>query len=140
MLKIYRVYNYVSIDGGKWRRVVNGWLKPTERKVTEESLETQHILCDASFDDAYNYLHNNRLDGVWDGSSVWGKTIFPVIKVRYNDGYDDVKYRKFNTMSYKTEYEEWKDVTLKWIMENLSADVAIQYLKERGMTACPILK
>ena len=59
MLKIYRVYNYVSIDGGKWRRVVNGWLKPTERKVTEESLETQHILCDASFDDAYNYLHNN---------------------------------------------------------------------------------
>lgn len=138
MLKIYQVHHYVSIDGAKWREVVNGWLTPTEHKVSDQLLEIQHILCDASFNEAYDYLHNNRLDGVWIDSKRWHRTIIPVIQVRYDDAFDDVNYKRFNTMSYKIEYKEWKDVTLKWIMENLSADVAIQYLKERGITTCPM--
>ena len=140
MLKIYRVYNYVSIDGGKWRRVVNGWLKPTEYKVSDKPLETQHILCDVPFDKVYDYRHNNRLDGILDSSSCWYNKIIPVICVRYEDAWDDVRYRRFNTMSYKIVYEEWKDVTLQWIIEHLSADQCIQYLKDRGMNTCPIMK
>lgn len=34
--------------------------------------------------------------------------------------------------------KEKKNVTLEWIMEHLSADKAIQFLKERGMAVCPI--
>jgi hypothetical protein len=41
-------------------------------------------------------------------------------------------------MSYKIEYEEWKEVTLEWIIKNLPADQTIQYLKERGITTCPM--
>ena len=41
---------------------------------------------------------------------------------------------------YKYVYKEWKDVPLNYIMEHFSADKCIQYLKERGMSACPILK
>lgn len=140
MLKIYKVYNYVSIDGADWREVVNGWLSPTEHKVSDQLLETQHILCDASFDEVYDYLYNNKLDGVWDEFEGWFRKLKPIIQVRYRSAFDDVNYRHFNTMSYKIKYKEWKDVTLQWIMENLPADQAIQYLKERGIATCPIMK
>jgi hypothetical protein len=60
--------------------------------------------------------------------------------IDYTDAWDKVVYTHFNTLSYKTEAEEWTDVTLDWIIKNLSADECIQYLKERGMAACPILK
>lgn len=138
MLKVYKVYNYISIDGTAWRRVVRSWMRPTERKISDKPLETQHILCDASFDEAYHYLHNHRVDGAYDSSNYCIGKITPIIRVRYKDAHDDVNYRRFDTMSYKIEYEEWKDVTLKWIMENLPADTAIQYLKERGITTCPM--
>ena len=141
MLKIYKVHNYVSIDGADWREVLwNGWLNPIERKVFDEPPETQHILRNASFYEAYDYIHDNRLDGVWCGSGCWSRMIHPTIEVRYRDAYDDVAYSRFISMSYKIEYEEWKEVTLEWIMKNLPADQFIQYLKERGITACPILK
>ena len=139
MLKIYKVHNYVSIDGADWREVLwSGCLTSIERKVSDEPLETQHILCNASFYEAYDYIHDNRLDGVYNSSDCWCRMIHPVIKVRYRDACDDVTYRRFISMSYKIEYEEWKEVTLEWIMKNLPADQTIQYLKERGITTCPM--
>ena len=45
-----------------------------------------------------------------------------------------------NTILYKYVYEEWKDVPLTYIMKHFPADKFIQYLKERGMATCPILK
>ena len=141
MLKVYKVHNYVSIDGADWREVLwNGWLTPIERKVFDEPPETQHILCNASFYKACDYVHNNRLDGVHESSLCWRRMIWPAIEIRYRDARDDVTYRNFISMSYKIEYEEWKEVTLEWIMKNLPADVTIQYLKERGITTCPIMK
>jgi hypothetical protein len=32
------------------------------------------------------------------------------------------------------------DITMNELFEDFSADECIKYLKERGMTACPILK
>lgn len=139
MLKIYNVHNYVSINGADWREVLrSGWLTPIEHKVFDEPPETQHILCNASFYEAYDYIHDNRLDGVWCSSGCWCRMIHPTIEVRYRDAHNDVAYRNFIAMSYKIEYEEWKNVTLEWIMKNLPADQTIQYLKERGMTTCPM--
>lgn len=137
MLKIYKVRNYVSIDGADWRKVVLSWFIPTKYKTSSKPLETEHILCNMSFADTREYLRNNELDGIFNIHSFW--TDAPKkIGIRYYDADDIVYYKHFNTISYKIEYEEWTDVSLNWIMENLSADECIQYLKERGITTCPM--
>lgn len=46
--------------------------------------------------------------------------------------------KDFSSISIIEVNEEKKNVTLEWIMEHLSADKAIQFLKERGMAVCPI--
>jgi hypothetical protein len=96
------------------------------------------VLDNLSFDEVHEYLSQNHLSGVWNDSTFFRNK--PTIRVSYNDAWDDVEYRNFDKMSYKREFEEWKYVSLDWIMKHLSADQCIQYLKERGMTACPILK
>ena len=136
MLKVYKVYNYVSVDGADWREVICGTFAPTEKKTSSESLETEYILHDASFDKAYEYLRNNDLDGLGRSTTYWREK--PIIWVRYDDAWDTVSYKHFNTISYKREYIEWTNVSLDWILKNLPADTAIQYLKERGITTCPM--
>ena len=137
MLKVYRVYNYVSIDGAEWREVIWGWCDPTKTKVSDEPLDTEYLLHNTSFDDAYEYLQNNELDGLGIDTTYWKEK--PIIWVRYEDAWDTVSYKRFNTISYKREYKEWTNVSIDWILKNLSADTAITYLKERGMTVCPII-
>ena len=44
----------------------------------------------------------------------------------------------FTSLSIKKITEENKDVTLEWIIEHLSAEKTIRYLKERGLNICPI--
>lgn len=46
--------------------------------------------------------------------------------------------KDFSSISIIEVNEEKKNVTIEWIMEHLSADKAIQFLKERGMAVCPI--
>jgi hypothetical protein len=132
MLKVYHVYDYVSIDGAKWRTVgrYGGY------RVTDEEVETTLVLDDVSFEEAREFLSNTLLDGVWNESTFFRNK--PVVVVSYQDAWDPVWYRHFKTMSYKREYEEYKSVTTKWIIEHLSADQFIQYLKERGITTCPM--
>ena len=131
MLKVYNVYDYVSIDGAKWRAVGR-----TGYKVTDEEVENKLILDNASFEDAREFLSNNILDGVWNDSTFFRNK--PTVCVGYQDAWEPVTYKRFNTISYKTEYKEYQNVTTKWLMEHLSADKFIQYLKERGITTCPI--
>jgi hypothetical protein len=132
MLKIYLVTNYVSIDGADWREVGYGGYQAADQKPGD--IEVHNL----SFDKVREYLETNRLDGVRNDATLFRKR--PIISVRYTGAWDAVGYRHFDTLSYKREFKEWTDVTLEWIMKNLSADECIQYLKERGMTACPILK
>ena len=134
MLKIYKIIDSVSIDSAKWRRV-GGW----GYRVTDEEVKNCVVLDNKSFDETREYLSRNLLSGVWNDSTF---TFFgegkPTIQVSYNDAWDTVEYRHFDKISYKREFEEWTDVSLQWIMENLSADQCIQYLKERGMNTCPL--
>jgi hypothetical protein len=132
MLKVYNIINYVSIDGAPWR-VIN------YRDVASDTeLETQLVLDNLSFDEVRDYLSQNSLGGVWNDSTLFGKK--PTIEVNYYSACEPVTYKKFHTLSYKKVVKEWTNVSLDWIMKHLSADRCIQYLKERGMTACPILK
>ena len=109
---------------------------PTEKKASSEPIKTEYFLNNASFEEAYAYLQNSPLDGLGPSTTYWREK--PRIWVRYDDAWDTVSYKHFNTISYKREYKEWTDVSLQWIMENLPADTTIQYLKERGITTCPM--
>lgn len=133
MLKVYNVDSYVSVDGAEWRPVGNlgYWC-------TDEYRDVKFILDNASFAEAREYLSDNFLYGVCNSETFWRSK--PTITVRYRDAWDKVEYQSFSTISYKTVYTENKNVTLGWMMDHLSAEKVIQYLKERGITACPILK
>ena len=133
MLKVYHIYDYVSIDGAEWREV-GGY----GEKVIDGEPKSELRLDKASFNKAYEYLTQHHLSGVYNDVTLFRKK--PLIQVSYTDTLDWITYRHFDTISYKREYKEWKDVPLKWLMEHASAEQTIQYLKERGMTACPILK
>lgn len=132
MLKVYEVTDLVSVDGSEWR-TVGGY----GHKAAEE-VENKLILDNASFDEAREYLSKHYLCGVWNGTTFFRKK--PTIQVEYNDAWDSVTYKHFNTISYKREFKEWENVSLEWIMKHLSADQTIQYLKDRGITTCSIMK
>lgn len=133
MLKIYDTISYVSIDGADWRSVgVTGY------RVSEEELTEAFRLNNVSFDESYQFLSYFHLDGIGTDVSFFRKK--PIIWVKYRDAWESVEYRHFKTISYKTCYVERAYVTLDWIMNNLTVDQAIQYLKERGINTCPILK
>ena len=131
MLKIYNIHDYVSIDGAEWREV-GGY----GEKAIDGEPENKLYLDNASFDEAYEYLSQHRLSGVYNHTTLFGTK--KTIQVEYNDVFCPVEYRRFNTISYKREYKEWKNVSLDWILKNLPAEQTIQYLKERGITTCPM--
>ena len=131
MLKIYTVVSYVSVDGAKWRSVGQ-----IGHCCTDEDQDVKFILDKSSFDETREYLSNNLLDGVYNSETFWRSK--PTIVVYYRDAWDGVKYKNFNTISYKNVYTEAKNVSLEWLMKHLTADQTIQYLKERGITTCPM--
>ena len=131
MLKIYTVVRYVSIDGAKWRSVGQvGYC------CTDKDLDVKLILDKSSFDEVREYNQSHFLDGVWNYTTFWRKK--PALAVKYRGAFDDVVYTKFNTMSYRNVYTKQENVTLDWLAEHLPADQTIQYLKERGITTCPM--
>lgn len=136
MLKIYEVRNYVSVDGADWRQVVWSWFGPTECMATSEDVDTKHKLCEASFDEAYEHLQNSPLDGLYIDKTFWRER--PIINIRYQDAREIVSYKHFEAISYKIEFKEWTTVSLDWIISTLPVDQTIQYLKERGITTCPM--
>lgn len=136
MLKVYKVYNYISIDGSDWRKVVESWWADDCWIVSDEKPIFKYILFDKSFNEVCEYLNNNNLDGIRKDYTFWKNK--PVITVRYSDVFDDVEYRYFDEMFYKKEYTEWTDVSFEWLAKHLPADQFIQYLKERGMSVCPM--
>lgn len=132
MLKVYTVKSYVSINEGDWQQVGRSGYIMTDNNPTEKV-----ILNNATFDECYKYVSQHPLDGIYLSSTLFKKK--PIIYIDDNHLYEH-RYDHFNTISYKYVYEEWEDVPLSYIMNNFSADKCIQYLKERGMSACPILK
>ena len=131
MLKVYNVYECVSVNGGDWRQVGDSGYT-----ITDEELSERIILDNASFIDTIEYLKNKFCFSIRKD-----KTFFkhkPIIKIGYNGAWDYAVYRGFDTLSYKIVYEEWEGVTMQWLMEHASANQVIQYLKERGITTCPM--
>lgn len=131
MLKIYTVKSYVSIDRGEWKEVGYGFHTARDDNPTEEIVFENFTL-----EQCYEYT-GCCLDGIWRSKTFFKKK--PMLYIGDNF-FNSKAYYSFNNISYKCVYIEWKDVSLNWIIEHLSADQCIQYLKERGITTCPILK
>lgn len=132
MLKVYTLKSYVSINGEDWQRVDCSSYIMTDNNPTEKVM-----LNNATFDECYKYVSQHPLDGIYLSSTFFKNK--PIIYINDRHLYEH-RYDHFDTISYKYVYKEWKDVPLNYIMEHFSADKCIQYLKERGMSACPILK
>ena len=132
MLKVYTVKSYVSINGEDWWHVgCNG------HTISDENLTEKIFLDNVTFNECYEYVCHQPLDGICPSGTLFKNK--PIIYIK-DISFDDYRYDHFDTISYKYVYEEWEDVSLNYIMNNFSADKCIQYLKERGMSACPILK
>lgn len=137
MLKIYDPIYYISIDGGPWERLED--LFDTNWFVTDEDLpETEILLDDVSFQEAYDYLHDNYISG-----ARIHRTFFkdkPQLSLLYFNTIDRKNIKKCEGFSLCAKNRPRKNVTLDWILKHLEADQAIQYFKERGMEICPITK
>ncbi len=132
MLKVYTITSYVSIDGGDWFSVGAPGYTVRDNDPVENIFFENFTL-----EQCYEYLQEKSLDGIWPSKTFFRKK--PMLYI--GDGYfTSSAYYSLNTISYKYVYTEWESVSLDWIMRHASADQCIQYLKERGITTCPILK
>lgn len=132
MLKVYRVESYVSIDGSDW------WHVGVDGHAVRDDDPTEKILFENfTFEQCYEFLQGKGLDGIWRSKTFFRKKPMLYIGEWF---YESRPYTSFDTISYKYVYKEWESVSLEWIMKHLSADQCIQYLKERGITTCPIIK
>ena len=134
MLKIYDPIYAVSIDGGPWERLEDPF--DTNWLVTDEDLpETELLLDDVSFQEAYDYLRENYISGARTCRTIFkGK---PQLSLLYFNTIDRKYIKKCKRFSLRVENKFRKNVTLDWILKNVEADQAIQYLTERGMGICP---
>ncbi len=131
MLKVYLLKSYVSVDGGEWYEVGD-----YREAMLDISKSATIAIDNKSFDKWCEFLQECRLNGIYYRTTFFRKK--PCI-VTQGWNYDDREtYTHFNTLSYKTVYEEMPNVSLAYIMKNFPADKCIQYLKERGITTCPM--
>ena len=130
MLKIYDPIYSVSIDGGPWKRLEDpfdtNWFI-----IDEEIPETEILLDDVSFEQAYDYLRDNYISGARTCRTVFEDK--PQLSLLYFNASDRKYIKKCERFRLRVENRLRKNVTLDWILKHLEADQAIQYLKERGM-------
>ena len=128
MLKAYLVKTYIAVND-KPKQEVCGY----GYGLTEEELP-RVVTTSWSFQDCFE----NKLP---TPSVVHGTTLFrkrPYVELEYSWDWHD-RYYNFDSLTVERHYEPY-DITLNELFKEYSADESIQYLKERGMTACPILK
>lgn len=133
MLKIYDPIYSVSINEEPLR-VVRGQFDNDWFVSKYDPMEKQYLLYNASFFDAYDYLYSNYVSGARTSKSVFLNS--PQISLLYQCSSDWVNIKKCETFSLSVENRLRENVTLDWIIKNLPADQAIQYLKERGLGIC----
>lgn len=134
MLKVYRVEYYIAIDCGDWHKVEEKHCYPYMLRDDQEP--TSQFIPMMTFAEFYEYIQKHPLSGVNYGKHILGK---PYIELMYDWSWDSwERYYKFKSILYKRVFKECTSMTLAEIFKNFPADQCIQYLKERGITACPM--
>ena len=131
MLKVYRVGSYYKVDGEEWTRCCD-----TGYMIREETTENGKIHLD-KVPWSCVYEHPG-LQGIHIGETFFRHR--PYIEVSHSWSYDGRRFYQdgFKEFSYMDVYTERDTCSLEWIMKHASAEQTIQYMKERGMTACPL--
>lgn len=134
MLKVYKMRYYVSIDNEKWFEVDDGYYPYILRDDKEPTV--CNIINNMTFEECYELLQNNGLCGLKYDKTIFNKKRIIVMRSwSYDQWY---AYKDFKTISYKCVFVEFPKMTLSEIFKHFPADQCIQYLKERGITACPM--
>ena len=138
MLKVYKTTYYYQIDNsGEWIKVGSSGEVIEER----ENLPYEEIIIDSwSWEDVMDYLNVKSLSGLYSGRTTFrGIPYFSCNNLdSYYGPYEEFRKNSFKTFTYKRVYTENKDASLEHIMKEFPAEKCIQYLKERGITTCPI--
>ena len=116
MLKIYDPIYYISIDGGPWKRLEDPF--ETNWFVTDEDLpETELLLDNVSFQEAYDYLRENYISGARTCRTVFkGK---PQLSLLYFNTIDRKYIKKCEGFSLCAKNRLRKNVTLDWLFKHL---------------------
>lgn len=128
MLKAYKVKTYIAINDKPKRKI-----REIGYGLIEDELP-RVITTLWSFQDCFD----KKLPtiGIQSGTTLFRKR--PYVEIVYS--WDDIdRYYNFDTVTIERHYEPY-DITLDELFKEYSADECIQYLKDRGITACPILK
>lgn len=131
MLKVYRVGSYYKVDDDEWTRCGD-----TGYTIREETNDECKIHLDKV---PWSYVYEHpELKGIYIGETFLRHR--PYVEVSH--GWLDEGRRfyegDFKEFSYMDIYTEWDTCSLEWIMKHASAEQTIQYMKERGMTVCPL--
>jgi hypothetical protein len=129
MLQAYKTSTYIIVDGEKQ------WMSFDTKVILVENSNLEIIEEVYTFDE----IIKNNATGL--SYIVVGKNwLFkrPYVKIQYSWG-NETLYYHFNTLTVEKHYKPY-DLTMNELFDSFPADKCIQYLKERGMAACPILK
>lgn len=128
MLKAYKVRTCIAVDNKPKKQIFRIGYGLTEDELPRIVTTTW------SFQDCFD--KKVPTPAIKTDTTLFRKR--PYVEIEY--AWDDAdRYYNFDSLTIERHYESC-DITLKELLEYYSADECIQYLKDRGMTACPILK
>ena len=127
MLKPYKVYTYVAVNDEPMRRI-----EAVGYGLTEDELPSV-VEMTYTFQEALT--QKLPTPHITAGTTLFRKR--PCVKISYSWCAED-EYYNFDHITIKRHKEPWLEATLKDVHDYSSADQFIQYLKERGITACPM--
>ncbi len=132
LLKVYKRTTYAAINGERWEKVGR-----TVKIMSADDPTETVIFENKTFEECFEYLKNHDVYGLGYEYTFFRNE--PAVLIGYTGDLSATRYKYFDTISCKHIYKEDNDISLDEIMKRFSADKCIQYLKERGITACPIL-
>lgn len=128
MLKAYKVSTYISVNNEPKCEVFG-----IGHGLTEDEL-SRVVTTTYSFKDCFE--KKLPTPAIKTGITSFRKR--PYVEVEYSWSEVD-RYYNFDFITVERHYEPY-NITLDELFKDYSADKSIQYLKERGMNTCPILK
>ena len=127
MLKPYKVHTYISVNGGPKTQVWSVGYGLTEEDLpntTEVSYTFQEAL-----------TKELPTPHITTGTTLLFKR--PYVEISYSWCHEDVYYN-FDHITIERRKTPWTTATLQDVHDYSTAEQFIQYLKERGITACPM--
>lgn len=137
MKKVVRVVTEYRVNGDKWIDI-SFW----KHIIYKEEIECENKMRKIdNWEDALEYLKNDMLRNSSVEYTIFKRTPYLHLYNPKNWNYEwiDVKEKEFKLLEVRIRYIEYP-CSLKDLVDLLSANEFIQYLKDRGISTCPMLK